>query len=665
MSRAASIKLQNVATAAEHFRLVEIGCVLKIIEQYPQDERGDLVKQLPFIAKLVDKAQRLAHATAIPGAGAWLTAVEEAARGSIHARTQLPLLRLHTCGFVPPAASLLCTLALVDLDSSLAYLIEPEGGFPTLGRMVDLWHSDANGARPAQVRETLLDLIAAGLIDITNPDAPRDVWRLRLPEPLLDMLAGGRIRMDGVQTWTHDVLPQSESWRAPHAKATLPENLAQLLIAQPARLIIVRGPSHNGRRLFLEATAQAAGHSVMYFPSELFADRKRWLLAGAIAQLNQMMVITELTPSPGETFALPDHPHFSGPIGVIMPQSGSVKAAGNAAVVNVDLGLPDGAARAGQWRAYGLGRLAEDLSPIMITMGHIARAAAGAKATAMLRGAKNIAAKDVHCAVRALRDARLDALATPIDLSIPPQPIQLETEERAEFESLLLRMHDRENSEAGRGVRALFSGASGTGKTLAARHVAKSLGKDLFRIDLAATVSKYIGETEKSLDAALSAAEELDIILLLDEGDALMARRTDIGNANDRYANMETNFLLQRLENFAGVILITTNDAERIDQAFARRMDAVLSFRPPNEVRRLAILTQLLGANTVPKAMLNDIACRCELNGGNLRNVALHAKLLARQAGHVPDAEILRAAIEREYRKTGDYTPFRPNLIVA
>jgi SpoVK/Ycf46/Vps4 family AAA+-type ATPase len=211
-------------------------------------------------------------------------------------------------------------------------------------------------------------------------------------------------------------------------------------------------------------------------------------------------------------------------------------------------------------------------------------------------------------------------------------------------------------------VRALFSGPSGTGKTLAARQLAHQLGKDIFRIDLAATVNKYIGETEKALERALSAAEALDVVLLLDEGDALMARRTDVSNANDRYANLETNFLLQRIENFEGIILITSNDADRIDSAFSRRMDTILAFHAPDELRRLDILAQLLGEHCASPALLQDIACRCALNGGQLRNIALHSRLLALESGQPPGDEQLRAAVVREYRKIDSHCPLKPAL---
>jgi SpoVK/Ycf46/Vps4 family AAA+-type ATPase len=138
-----------------------------------------------------------------------------------------------------------------------------------------------------------------------------------------------------------------------------------------------------------------------------------------------------------------------------------------------------------------------------------------------------------------------------------------------------------------------------------------------------------------------------------------MARRTDVSSSNDRYANLETNFLLQRIESFDGILLVTSNDSERIDPAFARRMDAALTFRPPDEVRRHEILRQQLGSHRVSASLLQDVACRCALTGGQLHNVALHARLLALDAGGpVGDAELRRAVI-REYRKTGDYCPLK------
>src|SRR5262249_43567362 len=141
----------------------------------------------------------------------------------------------------------------------------------------------------------------------------------------------------------------------------------------------------------------------------------------------------------------------------------------------------------------------------------------------------------------------------------------------------------------GTGVRALLTGPSGTGKTLAARVLAARLELDLYRLDLATVVNKYIGETEKNLSRVFARAEELDVALLLDEGDALLTQRTDVQTSHDRYANLETNYLLQRLETFEGILIVTTNAADRIDSAFQRRMDVVIEFRAPDAAERLEI----------------------------------------------------------------------------
>ncbi len=209
-----------------------------------------------------------------------------------------------------------------------------------------------------------------------------------------------------------------------------------------------------------------------------------------------------------------------------------------------------------------------------------------------------------------------------------------------------------------RGVRALFSGPSGAGKTLAARALAGALQMDLYRVDLASVVNKYIGETEKNLNRIFTLAEELDIILLLDEGDSLMTRRTDVRGANDRYANLETNFLLQRLESYEGIILITTNAAQRIDQAFVRRLDVVVDFSLPEaEQRRRLWELHLPLDHQVDEMFLERAIQRCKLSGGQIRNTALHAGLLALREGRPVCAEELADALQREYRKAGHPYP--------
>ncbi len=240
---------------------------------------------------------------------------------------------------------------------------------------------------------------------------------------------------------------------------------------------------------------------------------------------------------------------------------------------------------------------------------------------------------------------------------------------REELTLLELRCRHREQLGTGleavrnAGVRALLTGPSGTGKTLAARVLASALELDLYRLDLSTVVNKYIGETEKNLDRVFARAEELDVVLLLDEGDALLTQRTDVQTANDRYANLETNYLLQRLETFEGILVVTTNAADRIDPAFQRRMDVVVDFRAPDVAERWEIWRlHLPAAHAVDEALLDEVALRCALTGGQIRNAVLHASLLGLAAGSLGSAH-LEAAVRREYRKAGGVCPLRPSLV--
>jgi SpoVK/Ycf46/Vps4 family AAA+-type ATPase len=210
------------------------------------------------------------------------------------------------------------------------------------------------------------------------------------------------------------------------------------------------------------------------------------------------------------------------------------------------------------------------------------------------------------------------------------------------------------------GVRALFAGPSGSGKTLAARVLASELQLDLYRLDLSAVVNKYIGETEKNLNQVLSRAEELNVILLLDEGDSLLTNRTAVQSSNDRYANLETNFLLQRIESFEGILFITTNALQRIDGAFQRRMDVLIEFRPPDpQERRQIWYLHLPAGHDVSDHWLEEVARRCALSGGQIRNAALHASLLALSCHSAVTTQDAEAAVLREYQKVGAVCPLR------
>ena len=203
----------------------------------------------------------------------------------------------------------------------------------------------------------------------------------------------------------------------------------------------------------------------------------------------------------------------------------------------------------------------------------------------------------------------------------------------------------------GLGISALFAGASGTGKTLAAEVLARELRLDLYRIDLSQVVSKYIGETEKNLRRVFDAAEEGGAVLLFDEADALFGKRSEVKDSHDRYANIEVSYLLQRMEAYRGLAILTTNMKNALDPAFLRRLRFVVQFPFPDAAQRAAIWRRIFPPATPTDGLDVEQLARLNVTGGNIHNIALNAAFLAAEAGEpVRMAHLLRAA-HGEYAK--------------
>jgi len=202
-----------------------------------------------------------------------------------------------------------------------------------------------------------------------------------------------------------------------------------------------------------------------------------------------------------------------------------------------------------------------------------------------------------------------------------------------------------EKSTRGLGISTLFWGDSGTGKTLAAEVLAHALDLTLYRIDLSAVVSKYIGETEKNLRKVFDEAEEQGAILLFDEADALFGKRSEVKDSHDRYANIEVSYLLQRMETYRGLAILTTNHKAALDTAFARRLRFVVHFPFPDETQREALWRGVFPATTPVEPLDYGKLAHLAVPGGTIRNIALSAAFLAAEAGTSVDmAQLLRAA---------------------
>jgi len=228
------------------------------------------------------------------------------------------------------------------------------------------------------------------------------------------------------------------------------------------------------------------------------------------------------------------------------------------------------------------------------------------------------------------------------------QTIGMHAKHRAE---VLDRWGFAEQSNRGLGLSALFTGPSGTGKTLAAEILANELRLDLFRIDLSAVVSKYIGETEKNLRRVFDAAEEGGAVLLFDEADALFGKRSEVKDSHDRYANVEISYLLQRMEAYRGLAILTTNMKEALDPSFLRRLRFVVQFPFPGQAQRAEIWRKIFPAKTPTDSLDIERLSRLSISGGNIRSIALNAAFTAAGADEPVRMNHLLSAARLEYEK--------------
>jgi hypothetical protein len=662
-------------TAAQHLRLALFGVIARVIESCTAGDIAAALQVHPFLDEYRDEMQARTGASESLG-DTWWRLVRDWEREATRRRTHLPLTALRDAGLNPLELELLVAVGLMEEDPRFGGVFEHaqrDERRPTFGLLMAWWRDDESDEDRADgVRKGLQRLIDPGLLHRQNPEAPRPDWVLAPVFAVWDALHGEAPASGWLRHQPLEALPALEEVVASAAVRVACRALPELLASRPAPVLQLRGPVHNGRKTLAGALARSLGRPILTVREPVFEDATRWRLLGGLAAMTDAVPIVEWELAPGESRVLPPLPLTSAPLVIVTGRHGAWESSQARPVLSLDLPLPDAAERRRHWQACVpadvMARLPADAFQMRLSSGNIRTVGAAAIGFGRLAGRTTLQPEDVRLACRMLQSARLETMATRLVAQGTLDDLAVDDGTREELAALAARCRWREELAArsaaiaggGVGVRALFGGPSGSGKTLAARLLAAELGKDLYRVDLAATVNKYLGETEKNLNRAFSAAEELDVVLLIDEGDALMANRTDVGSSNDRYANLETNFLLQRLESFEGILLVTTNAADRIDRAFARRMDVVVNFRSPDAWRRYEILQRQLAADHLDAAWLEDVASRCALGGGQLRNAVMHARLLALQAGRPLDEEHLQAALAREYRKSGANCPLRP-----
>ena len=393
------------------------------------------------------------------------------------------------------------------------------------------------------------------------------------------------------------------------------------------------------------------------------------LLRGAIVYLEHLDAIVEEAARESVLRTLPVFPGLVIISGIGELRIDRVPVRG---MITVAFEIPDWPARRNAWSralsergvapaAVVLDALAECFR---FSAGQIDEAVETAANLAEYRG-ESVAAEHLFEAARARCGHELATLTRKINPAHGWDDIILPDDAREQLREICRRVtrrhqvmgqwgFDRKLS-GGKGVNALFHGHSGTGKTMAAEVIARELKLDLYKIDLAGVVSKYIGETEKNLDRVFHAAHHANAILLFDEADAILGKRSEVRDAHDRYANLEVSYLLQKMEEHEGISILSTNLRQNLDDAFLRRLAFTVAFPFPDEPSRQRIWAAIWPSETplAPDVDAGWLARRFMLSGGNIRNAALAAAYLAAEDGSaVTLAHVLRA-VRSEFLKLG------------
>jgi hypothetical protein len=532
---------------------------------------------------------------------------------------------------------------------------EPRATFATLALVLDL---DATGRR--HLRRALVDgpLARAGIV-VGVGTAPLPERGLHLAEGLWDVFRG-------TVGWPASCTPLAD----PPPIGVLPAlgELATIVTCSDPHVVVVSGgrdrPAEELSAHVHAALAEAGRSATLHRASSSTSESA--LLLGVHAVARGVVPVLVGTPSG------PPLREFPGAV-VVCPDPGTTVALDDRRMLDIALptrALGDDVA---MWHAAApeLNGDAAGLAGLLrVDAVRATRAVADARSQASMRGV-GVDVDDIVRQVRRRSDAQLPPTVRRITPTARPGRLVTTPANTDLLRSIVERvrgqvrvLHDWGFSTVGgaRGIRALFCGPPGTGKTLSAEVVAAELGLDLLTVDLSALVSKWLGETEKNIGEVFDAAERCQAVLFFDEADAIFGRRTDGSDAHARWANLETAYLLTRIDDFDGLVVLATNLRSNIDDAFVRRLDVVVEFQEPGIEERHRLWTAHLPA-AAPLAADVDIEQLSELypvTGGVIRNASLVAAFDAASRDAVIDQRTLIDSIQGEYQKAGRSFPGVP-----
>lgn len=597
-------------------------------------------------------------------------------------------------------------ILLIALAPDLDRTFEPLYGYlnddvgrrrATTGLALDLCGLPAHQAAARARFHPTAPLSALGLVVVEEPERPFLSRALRVPDRLIAHLLGD-------DTLDSALSGHARPLRAPVRGERYDEEfllrLADRLTEAPLPVYLREHRAGDGLACAAAALRRSGQESLHFTPGDTDAQESIAELLREARLRDCAIVVSPLPKDPTRlmrALAVPDvsvlftdprpyDPHWCDhrdPLVLDAPRlrAGAVEAWATALGVRNDSEtVPGAGTAAGEMPAADPAPdtepLAEDapafdlapvVAPYRLGGDRILRAARAARNLAAFDGGP-LTAAHLRLAARQQSASGLERHARRIrpdvgweDLVLPDKPL-------LQLRELALRARHRDRvlgdwrlsagGGRGRGVLGLFAGDSGTGKTLSAEVVAAELGLDLYVVQLSSIVDKYVGETEKNLERIFTEADRTDAVLLFDEADAVFGKRSEVKDSHDRYANMESAYLLQRLESFDGIALLTTNLRANIDEAFTRRLDLVVDFPFPDADQRLALwrhaLTHVPRADGIdPRAVARDF----ELAGGSIRSAVVTAAYSAAgRDAHVTTADLLEGA-RREYRKAGRLVP--------
>lgn len=544
----------------------------------------------------------------------------------------------------------------------LAHIQAPVGGSrPTLG-ILEAALTPLSTEQGGWVTGAMLagQAIASGLLVLLNQQATLPEQQVKVTLGLALLLRGQTMVWPGVAD-----IGVEDTVRLPLSTLEQAARQAAALTRSQHSVLVIRSASRGeARSVAAEVAAQLQCDPLLIAAT---GDDLKGL--GVACLIGNRVPVFEYGLGAEEQVQLPELPAYDGPRLVLLGPDGQVKTA-RGSIQQWTLMPPSQVERRQLWDEYlDEDSLAQQLAAAHIhSSGRIAELAQLAQREALLQHRERPNMVDVRRAAWEAEAGQLGSLAQPLTAEIPDEALVLSKSVNLELEQLLARCRAREHLDASlgitiktryqQGVRCLMTGPSGTGKTLAASWLATKLSLPLYRVDLAAVVSKYIGETEKNLSALLARAEHSEIVLLFDEADSLFGKRTDIKDSNDRFANSQTNYLLQRIEFYRGIVLLTSNSRDRFDSAFTRRLDKIVDFPLPNPQERRALWQTHLGSqHQLDIKHVNQLAVASDLAGGHIRNAVLTAAVEANAAERPITFADVVVGLAGEYRKLGRQFP--------